>query len=174
MEVVFNNHLSRLQPETQWNHIDQSELMAQEDSGRAQSSEKNNKKSQQHRHKHSGGRVIGEWCVLPAKPVGHDSHTEGSHHPANAKDGHGDTPDDGANSLADWLSVSLHPGVVEERSQFLRSWTEKQSKFTPVNVRFTSLYSPAHYDWHKNNCHYLLFRKLLFNICSFVSNTSSI
>lgn len=59
------------------------------------------------------------WRLSPAKPVGHDSHTEGSHHAADAEDGHGDTPDDSADSLADWLSVALHPSVVEERSQFL-------------------------------------------------------
>lgn len=66
--------------------------------------------------------------LVPAKPVGHDPHTEGSHHPTHAEDGHGHAPHDGANAVADWLPVSLHPGVVEERSQFLRPQEEKQTK----------------------------------------------
>lgn len=84
------------------------------------------RKYSQHPHKHNSGcvasnyrrvtKLIEDACFLPAKPVGHDSYTEGSHHTANTKDGHGNTPDNCANSWADWLSITLHPGVVEERS----------------------------------------------------------
>lgn len=55
-------------------------------------------------------------CIEPAKPVCHDSHAEGAHHAANAEDGDGDTPHDGADPRADWLAITLDPGVVEERS----------------------------------------------------------
>lgn len=81
----------------------------------------------------------------PAKPVGHDPDTEGSHHATHAEDGHGDAPDDGANSWADWLPVALHPGVVEERAQFLTPRMEKQYKlkciYWRINVISVQLYT---------------------------------
>lgn len=56
----------------------------------------------------------------PAKSIGHDAHAEGADHAAHTEDGNSDTPDDGANPIADRLTITLHPGVVEERSQFLK------------------------------------------------------
>lgn len=52
----------------------------------------------------------------PAKSVGHDAHTEGAHHAAHTKDGDSDAPDDGADSRSDGYAITLHPGIVEERS----------------------------------------------------------
>lgn len=56
---------------------------------------------------------------LPAKAVRHDAHAEGAHHAAHAEDGDGDAPDDGADPRGDGDAIALHPGVVEERSEFL-------------------------------------------------------
>lgn len=56
---------------------------------------------------------------LPAKSIGHDAHTEGAHHAAHTEDGYSDAPDDGTNPWTDGLVVTLQPGLVEERPQFL-------------------------------------------------------
>lgn len=63
--------------------------------------------------------------AVPAKSVGHDTHAEGAHHAAHTKDGNGNAPHDGADARVDGHAVTLHPGVVEERSEFLR--TEKDN-----------------------------------------------
>ncbi|KAG5264444.1 hypothetical protein AALO_G00253850 [Alosa alosa] len=55
----------------------------------------------------------------PAEFVGYDSHTEGPGHATHAEDGHRQTPHDGAGAWLDGLPIALHPGAVEEGSQFL-------------------------------------------------------
>lgn len=60
-----------------------------------------------------------EFPRVPAKSIGHDAHAEGAHHAAHTKDGDGNAPDDGADARVDGLAVTLHPGVVEERLEFL-------------------------------------------------------
>lgn len=62
------------------------------------------------------GAESGPALSSPSKSVCHDSHTEGAHHAAHAKDGYSDAPDDGADPWADGLLVAFHPGVVEEGS----------------------------------------------------------
>ncbi len=62
---------------------------------------------------------------LPAKPVRHDAHTERAHHAANTKDGDGDAPDHGTDPSVDFLAVTLHPSIIEKRSQFLMARTNR-------------------------------------------------
>lgn len=69
-------------------------------------------------------RVQKKSHVLPAKLVRQDTHAEGAHHAAHTEDGDGDAPDDGTDPRADGLTITLHPGVVEERSQFLNAGTD--------------------------------------------------
>lgn len=56
---------------------------------------------------------------LPAKLVSYDTNTKGAHHAAHTEDGNSNAPDNGANTRVDVLVISLIPGYVEERFEFL-------------------------------------------------------
>lgn len=56
---------------------------------------------------------------VPAKLVSYDTNTKGAHHAAHTEDGNSNAPDNGANTRVDFLVISLIPGYVEERFEFL-------------------------------------------------------
>lgn len=75
--------------------------------------------------------------LLPAKSVSHDSHAKGAHHAPHTEDCNSNTPYDGTNPRADGLAIALHPGVIEEGSQFLKGKVMREKD--PLFVAFSML-----------------------------------
>lgn len=75
---------------------------------------------------------------VPAKPVSYDTNTKGAHHAAHTEDGNSNAPDNGANTRVDFLVISLIPGYVEERFEFLSAKMDAQTEDEKTD-QFTEL-----------------------------------